>query len=146
MFTAAWKWAHRTRGFVRTLLDAAFIYAVVFTVIGFICLIMLSSNLHNGQMFMLFPILLPYLSFLTFALGSFGAVGITASGNIANLSLFGISNQYVGSISAPWQRGWYSWRSLSPRSTLRCAPRHATSMIRHMRDGSTRGSLRSPRW
>ena len=103
VFTAAWKWAHRTRGFVRTLLDAAFIYAVVFTVIGFICLIMLSSNLHNGQMFMLFPILLPYLSFLTFALGSFGAVGITASGNIANLSLFGISNQYVGSISAPWQ-------------------------------------------
>ena len=103
VFTAAWKWAHRTRGFVRTLLDAAFIYAVVFTVIGFICLIMLSSSLHNGQMFMLFPILLPYLSFLTFALGSFGAVGITASGNIANLSLFGISNQYVGSISAPWQ-------------------------------------------
>ena len=103
VFTAAWKWAHRTRGFVRTLLDAAFIYAVVFTVIGFICLIMLSSSLHNGQMFMLFPILLPYLSFLTFALGSFGAVGITASGNIANLSLFGFSNQYVGSISAPWQ-------------------------------------------
>ena len=103
VFTAAWKWAHRTRGFVRTLLDAAFIYAVVFTVIGFICLIMLSSSLHNGQMFMLFPILLPYLSFLTFALGSFGAVGITASGNIANLSLFGISNQYGGSISAPWQ-------------------------------------------
>ena len=30
VFTAAWKWAHRTRGFVRTLLDAAFIYAVVF--------------------------------------------------------------------------------------------------------------------
>ena len=89
VFTAAWKWAHRTRGFVRTLLDAAFIYAVVFTVIGFICLIMLSSSLHNGQMFMLFPILLPYLSFLTFALGSFrrGSV-ITASGNIANLSLF----------------------------------------------------------
>ena len=103
VFTAAWKWAHRTRGFVRTLLDATFIYAVVFTVIGFICLIMLSSSLHNGQMFMLFPILLPYLSFLTFALGSFGAVGITASGNIANLSLFGFSNQYVGSISAPWQ-------------------------------------------
>lgn len=103
VFTAAWKWAHRTRGFVRTLLDAAFIYAVVFTVIGFICLIMLSSSLHNGQMFMLFPILLPYLSFLTFALGSFGAVGIDVPGYVANLSLFGISNQYVGSISAPWQ-------------------------------------------
>jgi len=103
VFTAAWKWAHRTRGFVRTLLDAAFIYAVVFTVIGFICLIMLSSNLHNGQMFMLFPILLPYLSFLTFALGSFGAVGIDVPGYVANLSLFGISNQYGGSISAPWQ-------------------------------------------
>lgn len=96
VFTAAWKWAHRTRGFVRTLLDAAFIYAVVFTVIGFICLIMLSSNLHNGQMFMLFPILLPYLSFLTFALGSFGAVGIDVPGYVANLSLFGISNQYGG--------------------------------------------------
>lgn len=103
VFTAAWKWAHRTRGFVRTLLDAAFIYAVVFTVIGFICLIMLSGNLHNGQMFMLFPILLPYLSFLTFALGSFGAVGIDVPGYVANLSLFGISNQYGGSISAPWQ-------------------------------------------
>ena len=103
VFTAAWKWAHRTRGFVRTLLDAAFIYAVVFTVIGFICLIMLSSNLHNGQMFMLFPILLPYLSFLTFALGSFGAFGIDVPGYVANLSLFGISNQYGGSISAPWQ-------------------------------------------
>lgn len=103
VFTAAWKWAHRTRGFVRTLLDAAFIYAVVFTVIGFICLIMLSSSLHNGQMFMLFPILLPYLSFLTFALGSFGAVGIDVPGYVANLSLFGISNQYGGSISAPWQ-------------------------------------------
>ena len=95
-----------TRGVLAALVGSLiyrFIYAVVFTVIGFICLIMLSSSLHNGQMFMLFPILLPYLSFLTFALGSFGAVGITASGNIANLSLFGISNQYVGSISAPWQ-------------------------------------------
>lgn len=123
VFTAAWKWAHRTRGFVRTLLDAAFIYAVVFTVIGFICLIMLSSSLHNGQMFMLFPILLPYLSFLTFALGSFGAVGITASGNIANLSLFGFSNQYVGSISAPWQLWLVFVVFLITTFYVRCAPR-----------------------
>ena len=145
VFTAAWKWAHRTRGFVRTLLDAAFIYAVVFTVIGFICLIMLSSSLHNGQMFMLFPILLPYLSFLTFALGS-----LRSASRPAVISLTCRCSASRTSTSAPSAHrgscGWYSWRSLSPRSTLRCAPRHATSMIRHMRDGSTRGSLRSPRW
>ena len=44
VFIAAWRWMHRTRGFVRTIAESVMVYAVVFTVIGVIALIAMAIS------------------------------------------------------------------------------------------------------
>lgn len=104
VFSAAWKWAHRTRGCVRTVIEAAWIYTIAFFLVGVVVLIWLSAAFHSGQVFLLLPIVFPGLPLMLLELASFGVMDMSSSVNSvsASLSLFGISvNGYT--LASVWQ-------------------------------------------
>lgn len=103
VFSAAWRWMHRTRGFVRTLVESFMVYSVLFLVFGLVATIALSTanGLGAGGL-MLVPLLFPALPFMLVSLSSFGGVTFSAGGYTAHtLTLFNAS-----SIS---QYGWILW-------------------------------------
>lgn len=76
VFVAAWRWMHRTRGFVRTLAESAMVYTVVFTVVGVIVLIALAIYAKQPVMLLLFTLMFPLLPIMAFVLGAFGSMDI----------------------------------------------------------------------
>ena len=72
VFVAAWRWMHRTRGFVRTLAESAMVYTVVFTVVGVIVLIALAIYAKQPVMLLSFTLMFPLLPIMAFVLGAFG--------------------------------------------------------------------------
>lgn len=103
VFSAAWRWMHRTRGFVRTLVESFMVYSVLFLVLGLVATIALSTanGLGAGGL-LLVPLLFPALPFMLVSLSSFGGITFSAGGYTAHtLTLFNAS-----SIS---QYGWILW-------------------------------------
>ena len=102
VFHAAWLWAHRTRGFARTCIESLAIYSVVFTTLAVIALIVVSITSGHAQIILFFPLLLPALPLLIFALSSFGAIEVVATGQTTQTSsLFNTSFISDG--------GWSLW-------------------------------------
>lgn len=94
MFSATWRWAHRTRGFVRTLVESAAIYGVLFLALGLVALIVATAASGSALAgILLIPLLLPAVPFVLFSVSSFGGVTASVSGQSSyTLSLFNVAS------------------------------------------------------
>lgn len=103
VFSAAWRWAHRARGFVRTLVESFAIYGVLFLVLGLVATIAMSAANHLGAGgLLLVPLLFPALPLMLISLSSFGGIAFsTSSYSVHTITLFNVS-----SLS---QYGWILW-------------------------------------
>lgn len=103
VFSAAWRWAHRARGFVRTLAESFAIYGVLFLVLGLVATIAMSAANHLGAGgLLLVPLLFPALPLMLISLSSFGGIAFsTSSYSVHTITLFNVS-----SLS---QYGWILW-------------------------------------
>lgn len=103
VFSAAWRWAHRARGFVRTLVESFAIYGVLFLVLGLVATIAMSAANHLGaDGLLLVPLLFPALPLMLISLSSFGGIAFsTSSYSVHTITLFNVS-----SLS---QYGWILW-------------------------------------
>ena len=89
VFIAAWRWMHRTRGFVRTIAESVMVYAVVFTVIGVIALIAMAISGKDPSALALVFFLFPFLPIATFVIGALGSLDVTITGQqSAGISVF----------------------------------------------------------
>lgn len=89
VFLAAWRWTHRTRGFVRTAVESAAIYTAVFTVAALVTLVVAAVMTESAAPLTLIPFAFPFLPVAEFALGALGAVSVTVTGRqTTNLSVF----------------------------------------------------------
>ena len=98
VFTAAWAWAHRVRGFRRMIVESAACFIVLSTVIGLVTLIVLAAKAGETgvELWSLLPTVLPALGAYTVVIGSFGALELHNAGSNASLSLFTDANQAFG--------------------------------------------------
>lgn len=103
VFSAAWRWAHRARGFVRTLVESFAIYGVLFLVLGLAATIAMSAANHLGAGgLLLVPLPFPALPLMLISLSSFGGIAFsTSSYSVHTITLFNVS-----SLS---QHGWILW-------------------------------------
>lgn len=103
VFSAAWRWAHRARGFVRTLVESFAIYGVLFLVLGLVATIAMSAANHLGAGgLLLVPLLFPALPLMLISMSSFGGIAFsTSSYSVHTITLFNVS-----SLS---QYGWILW-------------------------------------
>ena len=103
VFTAAWRWAHRARGFVRTLVESFAIYGALFLVIGVVATIVVSVAGGAGAFgLLLIPLLFPALPFMLFSMSSFGGVaGSVNAQQSLTITLF--------NVSVKAQYGWVLW-------------------------------------
>lgn len=103
VFSATWRWAHRARGFVRTLVESFAIYGVLFLVLGLVATIAMSAANHLGAGgLLLVPLLFPALPLMLISLSSFGGIAFsTSSYSVHTITLFNVS-----SLS---QYGWILW-------------------------------------
>lgn len=94
VFSATWRWAHRTRGFVRTLVESAAIYGVLFLALGLVALIVATAASGSALAgILLIPLLLPAVPFVLFSVSSFGGVTASVSGQSSyTLSLFNVAS------------------------------------------------------
>lgn len=89
VFLAAWRWTHRARGFVRTVVESAAIYAVVFAAASLVTLVVSAAMAKSAAPLMLIPFAFPFLPIAEFTLGALGAVSFTVTGQqTTNLSVF----------------------------------------------------------
>lgn len=94
VFVASWRWAHRARGFVRTAVESAAIFSLVFTVLGIITIIVLAVESEQPSTVLpLFTLLLPAIPLYVLVLASFGGIQATvpSSSLTQTWSLFNIS-------------------------------------------------------
>ena len=98
VFIAAWRWMHRTRGFVRTIAESVTVYAVVFTVIGVIALIAMAISGKDPSALALVFFLFPFLPIATFVIGALGSLDVTITGQQST----GISVFASGMGNARW--------------------------------------------
>ena len=98
VFIAAWRWMHRTRGFVRTIAESVMVYAVVFTVIGVIALIAMAISGKDPSALALVFFLFPFLPIATFVIGALGSLDVTIAGQQST----GISVFASGMGNARW--------------------------------------------
>lgn len=95
VFTAAWTWAHRVRGFRRTVVETAACYVVVSTVVALIVMIVASSKMSGftsgaGPLWAFLPLVLPAVGAWSVVIGSFGAIEFGSTGvSPISISLFG---------------------------------------------------------
>ena len=98
VFIAAWRWMHRTRGFVRTIAESVMVYAVVLTVIGVIALIAMAISGKDPSALALVFFLFPFLPIATFVIGALGSLDVTITGQQST----GISVFASGMGNARW--------------------------------------------
>lgn len=98
VFIAAWRWMHRTRGFVRTIAESVMVYAVVFTVIGVIALIATAISGKDPSALALVFFLFPFLPIAAFVIGALGSLDVTITGQQST----GISVFASGMGNARW--------------------------------------------
>lgn len=107
VFTAAWTWAHRVRGFRRTVVESAACYIVLSTVIALIVLIVAAARMGSGSStpspWAFLPLTLPTLSAYSVVIGSFGAIEIGMGSQTQSFSLFS------SEVMATFDYGWALW-------------------------------------
>lgn len=87
VFLAAWRWMHRTRGFVRTVAESVMVYSVVFTAVGIIALVVSAiSNKAPGTL-LLILMLFPFLPIAFFVVGALGSVDVVVTGQQQTASI-----------------------------------------------------------
>lgn len=141
VFAACWRWAHRTRGWVRTVVDAAWIYTLWFGALLVVLLILaVLGNSESASALLTLPVLLPALLYYLIAFVSFGSVGAMGQSfsfatvnNLAAMDesmatlrnvmvvfliIFVIATVYIGMRTAarnmydPAYKGWqHSWKA-----------------------------------
>ncbi|MEK0279165.1 heme utilization protein [Bifidobacterium mongoliense] len=92
LFSAAWRWAHRARGAVRTVVESVVIYTAVFTVVGLLLLIAGAIKGQEMTGLLLFPLLFPALPILVFVAAALGSVSVITPGNAGSISLWSSSS------------------------------------------------------
>ena len=142
VFSAAWRWAHRARGFVRTLVESFAIYGVLFLVLGLVATIAMSAANHLGAGgLLLVPLLFPALPLMLISLSSFGGIAFSRP---ATASIRSRCSTCPPSASMAGFCGSASCCSCLPRSISRCVRPRAICTTRITRAGSIRGRLRWP--
>lgn len=93
VFKAAWRWAHRLRGFARTTVEAFSIYTLVYTVLGLVAFIVLAFVVKIPSLLLFIPSLFPLWPLFLLEFSSFGGLGLSAlgmvSGDLTCFTLFG---------------------------------------------------------
>ncbi|MEK0225281.1 heme utilization protein [Bifidobacterium mongoliense] len=92
LFSAAWRWAHRARGAVRTVVESVVIYTAVFTVVGLLLLIAGAIKGQEMTGLLLFPLLFPALPIFVFVAAALGSVSVITPGNAGSISLWSSSS------------------------------------------------------
>lgn len=77
VFTAAWKWAHRSRGPVRIIAETAFVYMVVSALAGLVIAIVVCSKIEAFSAMPLVLWMWPLFSFFAFVTPFFGGTHLT---------------------------------------------------------------------
>lgn len=89
VFLAAWRWMHRTRGFVRTIAESVMVYASVFTVVAIIGLLVLVIANHDPGLLLLIPLMFPFLPIAMFVMGALGSLdAVTTGQQTLSISVF----------------------------------------------------------
>jgi hypothetical protein len=89
VFGAAWQWAHRTRGFVRTAVDTLFFQIILLFIAGLVALFAVTFASGQGLVLMTFPTTLLYTGGILFTWATFGSISQTYSGQLpSNGNLF----------------------------------------------------------
>lgn len=108
VFSGAWYWAHRARGWVRMIVESAAIFTFVFSIIGVIIFIIAAAQLNEAtgySVFALFPMLVPFFCVIPLVMCSFGALDVSATVNMRSvfhttLSMFNVGQ--IPNISITW--------------------------------------------
>ncbi|MBT1181764.1 hypothetical protein JS531_07305 [Bifidobacterium sp. CP2] len=109
VFTAAWRWQHRTRGFVRSFLEFVELQLILILIIGIVLTLFITFKSNQGQFALLFPLTIPTLGELLFVIATFG--GVTESGSTDTLGLFSWdtpTDTLLSSVSASIKL-WIPW-------------------------------------
>lgn len=92
IFTAAWRWMHRTRGFVRTVVEGVAIYSAVFTVLGVVLIVIVASAQRNLSLLGLLVFIFPFVPIMLGTVGSFGVISSSSNSPgaalLSNTSVF----------------------------------------------------------
>ncbi|WP_239457550.1 MFS transporter [Bifidobacterium pullorum] len=89
VFMSFWRWLHRARGFVRTVVEAALVYAALYTVLLLVVLIILAAQSHQATVVLLLPVLFPWMGTWIMAMTCFGGITMRAgSDSVLTMSLF----------------------------------------------------------
>lgn len=100
VFLGFWRWLHRARGFVRTVTEAALVYAALYTVLLIVVLVAVAAIGRQPAVILLFPLVFPWLGSWIMTLTSFG--GISAG--------YGMSAGTTVSMFSPGMAGqWILW-------------------------------------
>lgn len=105
VFTAAWRWQHRTRGFVRSFLEFINLQLSLVFVMGLVILLIATFQLNNGQFILLFPLLINMIGIWVFTVCTLGSTTMTATGQLPQgVSLFSKELDTVtnGKVWIPW--------------------------------------------
>lgn len=86
VFRAAWRWGHRLRGPARTFVEAFSIYAIAYTIIGLIALVVVSIYVKTPVAILLVPVVMPYLQFILLDFSSFGGIATSGSDNAVSIT------------------------------------------------------------
>lgn len=103
VFLAAWHWAHRARGSVRTIIESAAIFTVAYTVIGIIAICVIASQVPDVPIMSLFPMLLPLAPSYMLVLTSFGGIEANMTSSLPQtLTLFNFDTKMPASMNLIW--------------------------------------------
>ncbi|WP_165775866.1 zinc ribbon domain-containing protein [Bifidobacterium scaligerum] len=92
VFGAAWQWAHRVRGFVRTVTAVLAFQLALFFLAGLVALFVTAFSGGEGVMILTFPVTLMMLGSFYFTWATFGAMTISQSGQLPqDASLFSVN-------------------------------------------------------
>lgn len=96
VFTAGWRWMHRTRGAVRTVVESFAIYSMVFSIVAIIIIVTEAIRGHDFSIMLAIPLLFPALAIMSFSVAALGSVSLSAPGSSStNISLWTASSSSV---------------------------------------------------
>ncbi|KFI96934.1 zinc-ribbon domain-containing protein [Bifidobacterium stellenboschense] len=102
VFTAAWRWHHRTRGFVRSFIEVVNLQIALITIMGIVILLIATFKTNTGQLILFFPIMALMLGTWLFVISTFGAITLSIPSQLPiNVSLFG-KKLPIDAIMKPW--------------------------------------------
>ena len=92
VFGATWQWAHRVRGYTRTVVSVLSFQLALLFIVGLVALFAVAFSSGQGILILTFPVTLLMIGEFFFTWGTFGAITLTESGQLPqDLSLFSIN-------------------------------------------------------